>query len=45
MIGKIKLDLFKLKSKEDLEGVYQFFKKILENGLMIIKTLKRNSFI
>ena len=27
MIGKIKLDLFKLKSKEDLEGVYQFFKK------------------
>ena len=41
MILKIKLDLFKLKSKEDLEGVYQF-KKILENGLMIIKTLKRN---
>jgi hypothetical protein len=45
MIGKIKLDLFKLKSKEDLESVYQFFKKILENGLMIIKTLKRNFFI
>jgi len=27
MIGKIKLDLFKLKSKQDLEGVYRFFKE------------------
>ena len=27
MISKIKLDLFKLKSKEDLIGVYKFFKK------------------
>lgn len=27
MISKVKLDLFKLKSKEDLVGVYQFFKK------------------
>ena len=27
MISKIKLDLFKLKSKEDLIGVYEFFKK------------------
>ena len=27
MTSKIKLDLFKLKSKKDLIGVYQFFKK------------------
>ena len=27
MVSKIKLDLFKLKSKEDLIGVYKFFKK------------------
>jgi len=27
MTDKIKLDLFKLKSKQDLEGVYHFFKK------------------
>lgn len=27
MIGEIKLDLFKLKSKEDLIGVYKFLKK------------------
>ena len=27
MIGKIKLDLFKLKSKKDLESIYHFFKK------------------
>ena len=27
MLTKIKLDLFKLKPKEDLIGVYEFFKK------------------
>jgi len=27
MIDKIKLDLFKLKSKQDLEDVYRFFKE------------------
>ena len=27
MIEKIKLDLFKLKSKKDLESIYHFFKK------------------
>ena len=28
MLEKIKLNLFKLKSKNDLESIYRFFKKV-----------------
>tara|TARA_Y100001970_G_C14075766_1_gene771914 strand:+ start:31 stop:1005 length:975 start_codon:yes stop_codon:yes gene_type:complete len=44
MIKKIKLDLFKLKSKKNLESVYQFFKKKSEKWFDTTKGSKSDFF-